>query len=185
MKLPVLNRLGWLAPSRCRKGFTLIELLIVAAVTGVILSVGLTGYNRIQRRQIFKSTMDSLIQDLRLAQDKALSGEKIDQCAEDQPLYGFYFNSSDKFYSILASCHDENDELQSFAVKEVTFPDGIQKESGPDSILFKVLNQGIDLNGGGSLELSFSGFDDSYSKTIYISQVGEIYSLEATPTPIN
>jgi len=59
-----------------RSGFTLLEVLVAITIIALLSGISLVGYNRFQERQQLVSAKEQLRSDLRLTQQKALSGEK-------------------------------------------------------------------------------------------------------------
>jgi prepilin-type N-terminal cleavage/methylation domain-containing protein len=165
-------------------GFTLIELLVVTGVIGIVLTIGLANYSRINRRQIFNNSVEEVLQDLRLAQDKAVSGEKPSACRPptEYPLMGYKleFSSSGTSYQIKAVCEGVAEDL---SCKTGVLSSGVAKIDGPDSIFFKVLHQGAELDSAEE-RLTFQGYN--YTREIIVTESGEIYPTElmmGTPTP--
>jgi len=148
-------------------GFTLVELLVTLSIIALLFSLGLTQYNRFNRRQILIRAKDNLITELRLAQTKASASEKPSDCGA-APLLGHKLEfTSNRDYQIAAVC-----DGTSVVVKgDMFLPLGIVKESGPDEILFKVLSQGVDISGEQDIVIT----DDlGQSQTITVNSVGEI-----------
>src|SRR3989339_717881 len=59
-----------------KQGYSLLEVLVAVTIIGILTGSSLVGYNRFQGRQGLKSAGEQLVSDLRLTQQKALSGEK-------------------------------------------------------------------------------------------------------------
>ena len=70
----------WPARYFQEKGFTLIELLVAVAIGGILFSGGLAAYRGIGEKQTVKQAGISFQSKLRLFQQKALAGEKPDEC---------------------------------------------------------------------------------------------------------
>ncbi|HUW21745.1 MAG TPA: LamG-like jellyroll fold domain-containing protein [Candidatus Bathyarchaeia archaeon] len=164
-------------------GFTLIELLVTISITGLMLSIGLANYNRINRNQIFQQATDVVLEDLRLAQDKAISGEKPASCLSSEITldgYRFIFDSP-ATYAIRAVCNGVN---QDPPVKTASLRGETRKESGPDEIFFRVLSLGVDLGGFESRIVSLGGYGQSLQ--IVVTDSGEIYPASVpTETPVS
>lgn len=164
-------------------GFTLIELLITTTVIGLVLSIGLASYTKINRRQIFHQSVKNTLEDLRLAQDKALSGEKPVECLppSEKALSGYRFSFiNEHTYQIRAVCQDLAEES---ICKTSYLTENVAKTGGPDSVFFKVLTQGVDLDGQPSRTINLEGF--GFNEQIIITEGGEIYPASApTETPI-
>ncbi len=146
-------------------GFTLIELLVTITIITLVFTIGLTQYNRFNRRQILVKAKDQLISDLRLAQSKALSAEKPAGCGANL-LSGHKLEFiSNTNYQITAVC-----ELDIVVKSGLSLVTGVIKQSGPDGVFFKVLSQGTDISGTANIVL----FGFGQTRTISISSVGEI-----------
>jgi len=104
----------------------------------IIFSVGFASYRDFSRRQALTGVTKSIISDLRLLQQKALSGEKPDLCTV---LSGYQIDiTSTTTYNLQAVC-STNITIKTIdlAVDEVTI------SSSFDPIKFKVLGQGTNL----------------------------------------
>jgi len=124
-------------------------------------------YNKFNRRQILVKAKDQLISDLRLAQGKSLAAEKPVGCLGI--LAGIKVKFTDnQSYKIVAVCSNEVN-----IKTDISLPTVVVKQSGPNEILFKVLNQGVEFVGGQPpIVLSLSGTTET--QNIDISSVGEI-----------
>lgn len=148
-------------------GFSLVELLITLSIIALLFSLGLTQYNRFNRRQVLIRAKDNLISELRLAQAKSLASEKPSDCGIN-PLVGHKLEfTSNQNYQIVAVCG----EALPVVKESMSLPIGVTKDSGPDEILFKVLSQGIDIDGEQEIVITD---DFGQSQTITINNVGEI-----------
>lgn len=151
-----------------RKGFTLIELLVIATMIGLILTIGLAGYNRFNRQRIVRETALNLLNNLRYAQEKALSGEKpTEDCTV---LNGYQVSFFSGKYEIQAKCSPEG-----LAGKKKEFPlESVDFVSLPDNLVFKVLAHGVEgVNPlSGKTEINLEGFDWTYK--IKVTKTGEI-----------
>lgn len=149
-------------------GFTLIELLVAMSIVGILFSLGVAKYQQFNRRQILVQAAQELKSNLRLAQDKALAGEKPSGWCSgaDEALKGYrlYF-SSDKNYKTEAVC--SNSDVSPNTVKSVNLLGNVTGPSGED-VLFKVLAQGVDA----AASFTLSGFGET--QTITVSVTGEI-----------
>ncbi len=85
------------------KGFTYVELLVAMSVMLLLFGVGFANYRDFQRRQQVESAARTVLSDLRLAQESALSGRKI--CPANEVLLNYSFQYVDQdTYSILEVC---------------------------------------------------------------------------------
>lgn len=112
-----------------RSGFSLIELLVVIAIMVLMTNVSLVGYNRFQERQAVKSAALQLATDLRLTQQKALSGEKPSGwcSAVSDHLRGWRlaFNSATT-YQLIGVCDSGTTTID----RTVTLPNSVAGPSG-------------------------------------------------------
>lgn len=145
-------------------GFTLIELLIVASIMAVLFLVGVASYNRFNRAQILEQAALGLKSSLRLAQSKALVGDKA-SCAS--ALEGYRFTIAANNYSFCAKCG-----ASCVSLVTASFPSGVTATilPSPNPFLFKVLGQGTDISS--QTQIILTGF--SGTKTIIVSNAGEI-----------
>ena len=154
-------------------GFTLIELLVAVSVMGIVFSVGVAQYQEFNRRQIVLQAAQDLKSDLRLAQDKALAGEKPSGCVT---LEGYRLSfTSEKNYKIEAVCSGG----VTSEVKSVDLSGNVTGPSG-EWVLFKVLAQGVENPG----DFYLSGYGRWVEK-VAVEAAGNIYRevAEALPTP--
>lgn len=145
-------------------GFTLIELLVVISVVGILFTIGVARYQAFNRRQLLVQAAQNLKSNLRLAQDKALAGEK--DCLGR--LDGFRVSLAADSYSIRSQC---DNGFNFGPATSFSFPPGITKTSDTSLIFFKVLAQGVEITG--SSEVILSGFGGE-TESITVTEVGEI-----------
>ena len=147
-------------------GFTLIELLVTISIIGVLFGIGVAKFNEFNRRQILDQAAQELKSNLRLAQDKALAGEKpTGWCNQpNQTLRGHQlrFGSSSR-YLIEAVCSSGEPQ----EVKSVVLPSTVTGPNGT-SVLFKVLAQGVD----GATTITLSGYGET--RPVMVTTTGEI-----------
>lgn len=147
-------------------GFSLIELLVSISIISVLFGVGIAAYNEFNRKQIMTQNAKQVESDLRLAQNKALTGQKdcVTVCGGDingrctntsLPLVGWFINFTTK--EIYGKC-----STSVFGTSTITYPDSITVTSSPSPIMFSTLNIG------------------SPSATICLSGYGKIYKLSLT-----
>lgn len=118
--------------------YTLIELLIGISIISIIFSVGFASYRDFSRRQALTGVTKAIVSDLRLIQQKSLSGEKPDSCTT---LLGYQMDiTSLTSYDLVAVC------LTNVVVKTVDLTeDEVTISSSVDPVQFKVLGQGTNL----------------------------------------
>lgn len=156
-------------PNKLRElsGFTLIEFLIATSIMAIFFGLGVAKYQEFNRRQILVQASQELKSNLRLAQDKALAGEKPSGWCDQQNevLQGYRLRfSSVTTYKIEAVCSEGGAK----EVQSVNLPNGVTATT-EESVLFKVLAQGVEE--GKTITLRSSGGDEMI---ITITEVGEI-----------
>lgn len=145
-------------------GFTLIELLIAISITTIFFGLGIAKYQQFNRHQALVQATQELKSNLRLAQNKALVGEKPAGCG-DNPLLGHRLTFVDnQIYKIVAVCGTEIEVKTGLMLGP-----NVSKISGPSSILFKVLTRGVE--GGGTITLRSI---DGEEMAITVTEIGEI-----------
>lgn len=151
-------------------GYTLIELLVVTSIMGILFTVGIASYNRFNRTQVLQQAALALKSNLRLAQNKALSGEKPDT-AECVVLWGyqvsFFHNQAPgkDGYKIKPGC--DGKYLDAWE-KSFDLPSSITFKTVPSPIFFKGLAQGLDQE----TTITLTGF--GLEKAITVTKTGEI-----------
>lgn len=136
-------------------GFTIIELLVSMSIIGIVFGVGVAAYTRFNRQQILFQAAQDLKSNLRLAQDKALAGEKDcspSKCggsdgicgtgdANERKLDGWYISFTENGYQIYGRC-----EGQTFGPPAIDLTKrSITIDSPPPKpIRFKPLGQGVE-----------------------------------------
>ena len=160
-------------------GFTLIELLVGLTIISLLFGFGFVSFREFSRRQALYKVARDIMQDLRLAQQLALSGEKppYSPCAPPKSLNGYRFavvNSQQ--YAIRAYCSIGGGDVE-VEVKTVNlvssgvsistpFPD-------PNPILFKVLGQGTNIPGQTAI-ITLAQSVTGNTATITITQGGVV-----------
>lgn len=95
-------------------GFTLVEFLVVFAITAVIIGFAIPAFSNFNRAQLLKTAAAELKTNLRQAQSKAISGEKVcDEAMTGQlttELLGWYvhFDTPNFAYTIAHHCYNVN-----------------------------------------------------------------------------
>lgn len=124
--------------------YTLIEILVGITIIGIIFGIGYVGFRDFSRRQALTSVSRMIKSDLRLAQSKALSGEKPDNafCTGTEVLNSYEFRIVDTdTYRVNANCSGGDVEIKS---EELDSSD-IVIMSGTNPIVFKVLGHGTNI----------------------------------------
>ena len=146
--------------------YTLIEILVTLTIIGILFTVGYANFRSFSQRQGVLNVAKSLQGDLRLAQQKALSGEKPNdaRCTSPNRLngYGVVFNASG--YTVEADCNGVM-----VSVKDVAFTSDISIVSpfpSPNPIIFKVLGNGTNIDTSTSITISQAGTTNKTSVVI-------------------
>lgn len=142
-------------------GFTLIELLVTMTIVSVVFLVGVSSFRDFSRRQVLSGTAKTVISDLRLIQQKALSGEKPDTCTTLSG-YSFDINNSGSGYKLYAICQTniEVDSIDDLVSKNITI------SSTADPINFKVLGQGTNLTSTATITLNATSIGKTQTITV-------------------
>lgn len=161
-----MNKLRGSSP--INKGYTLIEILIALSITALVFGLGYVGYRDFSRRQLVNATAQTLVADLRLAQEQALSGQKVGSCVV---LDGYKFDLSANAYTVSAACSDTD-----YLIKTVMIPSQI-KVTPPTTnpIIFKVLGQGTNLPDGTTVSIIIAEPTINYSITTTVGSGGDIH----------
>lgn len=151
--------------SKSDAGYTLIELLITLTIVGLLFGFGFVNFRDYSRRQHLASVATAIKGDLRLAQEKALSGEMPTGCTN---LAGYDFNTSPNSYQILANC------VADVVVKTVALPADITASATYGTVSFKVLGSGTSLPAGGQAVITLTQIETGQTKTVTVTAGGEI-----------
>lgn len=146
-------------------GFTLIELLVSISVVAIISGIGLAAFVQFNRRQIVSSATRLLLDDLRLAQGRATSGEKPEGC--DGDLLGYQLDLYEDHYELKAVCSGNF-----ISIKSIAFISPVKKISGFSKIKFKTLRQGVEIEPQAESSIILKGFN--VSTKISVGGGGEI-----------
>lgn len=151
------------------KGFTFIEILVTIAITMLLFSGTAASYSRFTDESRLKQAALTVKNDLRLAQNKAISGEKPLNMSCDQ-LIGYVVTFTDKSYSVQAQC---NPNQVNAPIKTVSLGNTVSFVPVPAPITFGVLTQGVNISSDETITLS--GANKTYKFTL--SPQGEITDL--------
>lgn len=120
-------------------GFTLIELLVVFGISILLFTIGVANFSRINRRQIFNQQLRSLLEEMRLAQSKAIVMEKPTVCGASTLLgYNLIILTSSQI-QVNAVCNDSHQIKLVNLINNVT----ITHPGTSYQIFFPVLSQEI------------------------------------------
>lgn len=147
------------------RGYTLIELLVTITIIGLMFGFGFVNFRDYSRRQHLAGVATKLKADLRLAQEKALSGEMPDGCIN---LSTYSVEISAGSYEVLANCADE------VSVKTVDFPTGISASATLGTISFKVLGHGTNIPAGSEAKVTLAQADGGLTMMVTVTSGGEI-----------
>ena len=168
MLLPCLTKLN----KDSRFGFTLIEVLVSVGILVVLTAMGVASYNNFNEKRVVRNAADKIRSNLRLAQRKALAGEKnCDSCGGavcNVALVGWYADFSSSPPQIYGECGTTK-----FGYKDIDLSSSVDLNTDiPDNkILFKSLRGGTDL--ADEATITITGFVDK-TETVYITTGGEI-----------
>lgn len=177
-------------------GFTLIELVVVTAVMLGIAGFGSAAYLNFNERQVMELAQKEVKNNLRLAKQKALSGEKDSTACGTEPLSGWCVspdNADDQTYRIYGTCgSDETLTYTPFPASPLEFklPNGVKLEvraktasgweGNYERIRFDSLGSGITLRDTNLTQVTYClegtlpslGTQNKYAITV--DQTGEI-----------
>jgi prepilin-type N-terminal cleavage/methylation domain-containing protein len=153
---------------KLNNGFTLIELMTAVTIAAVIFGFGIASYNKFNDSQKVKQAAITLKNNLRLAQTKAMTGEKPSSCeTANIGLVGYELvNTDTSNYRLNSVCFGN---VKS-SVLDVKLPDSVTTTNF--DVTFNVLNQAVT----GGTNITLTGLND-VSVTVKISSSGEISSL--------
>lgn len=151
------------------RGYTLIEILIALSITALIFGLGYVGYRDFSRRQLVNSAAQTLVGDLRLAQEQSIAGKKPTGCVVLDG-YKVFVDVAAKEYTISANCSD-----QDYLVKTVSIsPQIVLTAPTTNPIIFRPIGLGtnIPMNTSVTIVLSHPGIN--YSNSVTIGSGGDI-----------
>lgn len=156
-----------------KNGFTMIELLISISIMTIVFTIGFASYREFSRRQVLSGVAKELKSDLRTLQQLALTGQKPEDVSCVM-LDGYIFEISDPdTYRLSANCINGLGSSVEYLTKEVSLlNDSVSISATQNSIYFKVLGQGTDLDSTNIITLT----QDNTGKTVSVNvgTAGEI-----------
>jgi prepilin-type N-terminal cleavage/methylation domain-containing protein len=156
--------------TKSKAGFTLVELLMATAVIGLLLTIGLASYVDYNRKRRVRESALDLLNNLRFAQEKALSGEKPSS-GSCSVLDGWKLEFiSNEEYCVQAVCSG----VGVGDTRSYQFEEGVSKTSGSNAFLFRVLALGVNFSGSGEIQLSGFGRVEK----IVVEEAGNIHREE-------
>ncbi len=154
-----------------KRGYTLIEVLVGITIIGLIFAVGYVNFRDFSRRQAINGQARALKGDLRLAQEKSLSGVKPadSRCDPPNKLNGYNFRVVNALnYVVEANCTGGN-----VLVKSVNLPSDVTISiPSPNPISFKILGQGTNIVDQSTINLTQAV--TGYVRTVTVTKGGEI-----------
>ena len=146
-------------------GFTLLELLVAMGIALVLAGGIFAGYERFNKNERLRQAGATLKSNLRLAQSKAMSGEK--PTAGCTQLTGVTVSFSGSSYTIQAQC------TEGLVGSQITIilPTSITVSSTLSPLVFGVLNRGV------GTDVTITLTDGSKSFAVTVSQSGDINEL--------
>lgn len=157
-----------------RYGFTLLEVLVAAVIISLVSGISLVGYNRFQERQQLVAAKEQLRNDLRLAQQKALAGEKpTGWCTGSGKTLSSWrlgFTSA-SVYEIRGVCSDATTVFD----RLITLPANIVKSAGADQVDFLPVSGSA---AAAAFSLRFAAASGTWVATVSVTDSGLIESSD-------
>lgn len=157
---------------KTNSAYTFIEILVALTIVSLLFGIGYVSFRDFSRRQALNGTARSIVGDLRLAQEQAISGRKPSDLFCNPPNYldGYNFRVvSAQNYVLEASCSGGNVQT-----KSVTIASDISLSvPSPNPILFKSVAQGTNISGA-SATVTLTQAGTANTRAITISAAGEI-----------
>lgn len=153
-----------------QRGFTLIELLITLALISILTAAVLNSFNEILNEQKRTQASAQVKNDLRSAQNRALSG--INQ--ETYSGWGLLFTEGSNTYNLCgriggpeANCHDLPQPVT------LTLPQGVVIQDAPAYVVFQIIT-GENLIPATTIKVGLTNDAEAKWKTITVSAGGNI-----------
>ncbi len=160
---------------RSERGYTLIEILVGLTIIGLLFGLGYVNFRDFSRRQAIAGAAKKIQGDLSLTQQLALSGKKPDdvRCNAPNLLSGYNFKIiPPSEYIIEASC---TGSIAGVTYKDVTLSTDIAiTSSSLNTIFFKVLGQGTNIDDGSRVTLTLTQAGTNNTFNIVIESGGNI-----------
>ena len=153
--------------SRMRlQGFTLIELMVTTAIMMVLIGFSVVNYNAFNEKQHVSEAASNFKSQIRLAQSKALSGQKpVSGCTA---FIGYTVTFTSSTYTIEPEC-SEGKVYETERIT-VTLPKNVTFSPVPSSFFYKPLMQGTSL----SADLLITLTNGSINAIMKITPSGDI-----------
>ncbi len=151
------------------EAFTFVELLVSITIVGILFAIGYVNFREFSRRQSVESVARKIRSDLRIAQSRALSGDKPSGC---DILIGYNFRvASITAYELEGVCGNGNTTTKTVDLANV----GISISSpSPNPILFKAVAQGTNIPAGQTASIVVTLTQANYAITVSVTGGGEI-----------
>lgn len=156
----------FLPENKIRLGFTLIEILVSISIVSLLTGLTIAGYGTFNKKQTVKTAAYQLASNLRLAQQKAISGEKPSGCTGN--LQSWQINITANNYSQVVVCINPD---FSTTINTTVFPTNVTSSTG--TITFSAMTGSVTA-GAGTYTITGNYSGTTYSNTIEITQSGGI-----------
>jgi len=175
------------------KGITLIEIVVMVALIAIFSAILISDFPKMQRQFMLSRTAHKLAQDIRRAQDLALSGRKP---TEDEKIagYGIYLSTSntgqyilykdkviDSSYDSKYSGDTSSESIETIVISDFSAGVSISKindSTGSASVNFAPPNPTVTLTLGGSdatfIEITLISDVDNFTKVVKVNSAGLI-----------
>jgi len=147
-------------------GYTLIELLITISITTILITFGMNAYRKSSDLQTIKSQTETIIITLTSAQKAATTGKT--DCTSRYVGEQVQVSAGSSTITTTSICSTDQGAPRIISLIDMTFTQDA-------TLLFKPLNQGIDLGGSNTLNLDYQNSQNEVYR-IEISQSGTIRS---------
>jgi len=148
------------------RGYTLIELLITISITTILITFGMSAYRKSSDLQTVKSQTETILIALTSAQKAATTGKT--DCTSRYIGEQVQVSAGSSTITTTSICSTDQGAPRIISLIDLTFTQDA-------ALLFKPLNQGIDLGGSSTLNLDYQNSQNEVYR-IEISQSGTIRS---------
>lgn len=151
------------------EAFTFVELLVSVTIVGILFAIGYVNFREFSRRQSVESVARKIRSDIRIAQSRALSGDKPAGC---DTLIGYNFRvTSIAAYALEGVCGNGNTTTKTIDLTGSGINIGTPS---PNPILFKAVAQGTNIPAGQTASIVVTLTQANYSITVSVTGGGEI-----------
>lgn len=151
-----------------KSGYSFIELIVIIGILMLVVSGSIASYASFQDKEKVKQAALTLKSNLRLAQSKAVSGEKpvlsnATPSADCKKLMGYVLQFTETYYSIQAQCiHSDGTQGNAGSGTTIAIASGMNMIASVPLIQFYPLDQGVSDN----LIVSVSSTTHAYQITV-------------------